>query len=411
MAGVADKARFFLEQAVPQLREFEDKEIFTRDEIRNLVRKRTDFEHRILAPGSKAPDFLAYADWERGLETLRARRCARLGIRQLTHQHAGVGRLGQIHERGVNRDPGSVHMWRSYLEHLSQQGAAKRWRRVATRAVRLHPQDAELWTLVGRRSAANGDMDGARAYFLRGCRFCTKSVFIWVEYARVEMEWLAKVESRGKGKKALAALRKEQSADDSDQIKLKDDSDESDDDDDGNMIPDREMAAAKALERQQAPKLVDEEAVEKLEKSPALGGAIPRAIFDIATKQKFFEATSAEAFFNMFSRFIFTVEPCADLIQHVLDTMMKSFERHPATWDCYIRQPLLPVQDFTTADFPRALRESLGRLTKGLEATDRKSELAGKTLSWVVSLLSKQGLDQSIETVLEMTKKKMESLL
>lgn len=30
MAAVADKARFYLERAVPQLREFEEKEIFTK---------------------------------------------------------------------------------------------------------------------------------------------------------------------------------------------------------------------------------------------------------------------------------------------------------------------------------------------------------------------------------------------
>jgi hypothetical protein len=30
MSGASDKARFFLEQAVPQLREFEEKKIFTR---------------------------------------------------------------------------------------------------------------------------------------------------------------------------------------------------------------------------------------------------------------------------------------------------------------------------------------------------------------------------------------------
>jgi hypothetical protein len=30
MAAIADKARFYLERAVPQLREFEEKEIFTK---------------------------------------------------------------------------------------------------------------------------------------------------------------------------------------------------------------------------------------------------------------------------------------------------------------------------------------------------------------------------------------------
>ena len=30
MSGASDKARFYLEQAVPQLREFEEKKIFTK---------------------------------------------------------------------------------------------------------------------------------------------------------------------------------------------------------------------------------------------------------------------------------------------------------------------------------------------------------------------------------------------
>lgn len=30
MAGVSDKARFYLERAAPELREFEDKEIFSK---------------------------------------------------------------------------------------------------------------------------------------------------------------------------------------------------------------------------------------------------------------------------------------------------------------------------------------------------------------------------------------------
>lgn len=37
MAAVADKARFYLERAVPQLREFEEKEIFTKVNLPSSV--------------------------------------------------------------------------------------------------------------------------------------------------------------------------------------------------------------------------------------------------------------------------------------------------------------------------------------------------------------------------------------
>ncbi|KFX96786.1 hypothetical protein V490_03140 [Pseudogymnoascus sp. VKM F-3557] len=55
MAGASDKVRFYMEQAVPQLREFEEKKIFTKDEIRSLVKKRSDFEHLLLARGCPPP--------------------------------------------------------------------------------------------------------------------------------------------------------------------------------------------------------------------------------------------------------------------------------------------------------------------------------------------------------------------
>lgn len=375
-----------------------------------MVRKRTDFEHRVLSPGSRAPDFLAYAEWEARLESLRARRCARMGVRQLTHQHAAPARLSQLHERGVARDPGSVELWRSYLAHLARIGAAKRWRRVAARALRLHPQDAALWTLAGRRAAANGDMDGARAYFMRGCRFC-RGVEVWAEYARVEMEWLARVEARGKGRKAVAAVRAEQTVDEGDQIMLKDGEDDDDtegSEDGGDMIPDADRLAYKELERKSLrPKIADEDAVKKLEKSPALGGAIPRAIFDIARKQPFFSAASAETFFNLFAGFTTQVESCPGLIQHIVDAIIEAYPSHPAVWDCRVRQPLVLVDPAGPA-LPGALRESLARLRQGMVATDNKAGLAARTVAWIQPMLERDDLDEAIRTVLEHTKKKME---
>ena len=45
MAGASDKARFYLEQYVPELQEYERKHIFSRDEITAVTSKRSDFEH------------------------------------------------------------------------------------------------------------------------------------------------------------------------------------------------------------------------------------------------------------------------------------------------------------------------------------------------------------------------------
>ncbi|EON98463.1 putative u3 small nucleolar rna-associated protein 6 protein [Phaeoacremonium minimum UCRPA7] len=401
MANVAEKARFYLERSVPQLREFEEKEIFSKDEIRTLVQKRSEFEHIVLGPGSKPADFQAYIAWELSLEALRAKRCRRLKIKHAT-SHAGQAKVFNIYERAVFRHPGSVTLWRQYLDYAADVKATRRWRKIVTRALRLHPMDAGLWAMAARRAARNGDMDNARSLFMRGCRFCNTEPVLWIEYARSEMEWLGRMEGK-KGTKALAAARSAETEEEDDIIRLNDDSEDEDDDDgDDVLIPD--LAAA---DGKKAKKVFNEEAVKKLEKSPALDGAIPRAIFEVSKKQPFFGPEAAEAFFNLFSLFT-DVGAQAKLIQFVLDSMAEMYPNHAATCSCLVRHPLVGV-DVSTAAFPKALRESLARIKVQTEATEDRELFTAKTVGWIDPILAKEDLDSALRTVLEHTKRKLES--
>ena len=107
MAGASDKARFYLEQSVPELREWERREIFTKvglrprfsnklsladsvaqDEIASIARKRSDFEHTLNARGSHPSDYARYVDYEMNLDLLRRKRVKRLGIKTTAHYWA-----------------------------------------------------------------------------------------------------------------------------------------------------------------------------------------------------------------------------------------------------------------------------------------------------------------------------------
>ncbi|KAK7736138.1 U3 snoRNP protein [Cytospora paraplurivora] len=406
MAGVADKARFHLERAVPQLREFEEKEIFSKEEIRTIVQKRTEYEHLVLGPGCKPHHFQSYIAWELSLEKLRSKRCIRKKIKHST-SHASNARVFNIYERAVFRHPGSLALWKEYLDYAARVKATKRWRKIMTRALRLHPLDAELWTRAGRRAATDGDMEGARGMFMRGCRFCNTTVDLWIEYARVEMEWLAKLERKKGGKKGLAGARAEEAVDEGDVLRFDEDDEEEDEfGDDDEILPDP-LVEEQNKKAKEAKKVFTEEAVNKLAKSPALEGAIPRAIFDIARKQSFFGAPAGEAFFDVFASFT-SVSAQATLIQHVLDVLVEGWPKHPATGGCLIRQPLVGV-DVTTVEFPRALREVLARINTHIATTDNKPKLAAKTTAWIERMIKDDELDENIRTVLEHTKAKLES--
>lgn len=370
--------------------------------------KRSDFEHLVLAPGARPEDFLAYAAWEQSLEALRAKRARRLQCQHTSKPYASQARTVGIFERAVTRHPGSVALWRAYLGFVAGIRATRRWRRVMARALRMHPREPALWVLAGGRSAALGDMGAARGYFMRGCRFCAagEGMRVWLEYARCEMDWLQKMEAKARKMEGGAtaatawdAVKASEAEQEGDVIALDDgESDEEDDDSNGLLLPDPEKSPHKTL---------DAQAVQQIRKSPAMEGAIPLAIFEVARKQSAFQASTAEAFFDVFAPFT-SVSSQGKMLQTVLDTMQQRFAREPSTWSVLVRRTMVGV-DLLTAAFPRALREALALVREGMEKTDDKVAFATKVVDWMNSILGVKGLDQDIKKVLELTKAGLEA--
>lgn len=248
---------------------------------------------------------------------------------------------------------------------------------------------------------------------MRGCRFCNSSADLWVEYARVEMEWLARMEKKHKpsagGKKGHEGSLAAHAVQEGDVIMFDKDSDDDEfgDGGDGDVILPDPLDDSENKQAKDARKVFEEEALKKLENSPALEGAIPKAIFDVARKQPLWSAPAGETFFNMFAEFT-TVSAQPATIQHVLDALTEDFPAHPSTCSCLIRQPLIGVY-VTTVEFPQALREVLARIKAQMETTEDKTLLATKTAAWINPLLAKKDLDQSLRKVLQHTSSKLES--
>lgn len=271
--------------------------------------------------------------------------------------------------------------------------------------------DVGLWVLAGRRAASDGDMEGARGFFMRGCRFCNKTEELWVEYARVEMEWLAKVERKNKGgKKGHEGSMAVHAVQEGDVMMFDEDDDEDEFGDGGDgdvIIPEDPLVDIRGKKAKEAQAAFEEESLKKLEKSPALEGAIPKAIIDVSGKQPFWGASAGESFFDMFAEFT-KVSAQPSIMQHLLDAMTEMFPKHPSTCSCVIRQPLVGV-NVATAEFPRALREVLARIKVQTAATENKAELATKTVVWIEPILANEELEESLRTVLEHTKRKLQN--
>ncbi|TVY24651.1 U3 small nucleolar RNA-associated protein [Lachnellula hyalina] len=401
MSGPSDKARFHMEQAVPQLQEFKEKKIFTDEEIRTLVKKRSDFEHKICGRGSTPVDFARYAAWEMSLEHLRLKRCKRLRIKG-SSTFSGQARIYKIFDRGTERHKYDVALWMSYLECAREAKATQKFKTILTSAIRLHPTIPDFWLYAARWALqSEADMNGARSYMQRGTRFCIRSKELWIEYAKLEMIYLAKIAARRK----ILGLDADESEEEDEEMENANADPAFDIQADVISIPDfnGNSLRPKMMEGVK----VDSEANKDPMTTPALNGAIPLAIFDAARKQPFFCASAAGDFFDMFATFT-QVRCLPKILQHVLDSMTEAYDADPFTCNCYVRQPFVGL-DPNSPKFPGALGVALDRLKESTEKTKDKKELAKKTRAWIEPILKVNELDPGIQTVLKHTLRKLDS--
>ncbi|KAI6857983.1 hypothetical protein KC338_g6556 [Hortaea werneckii] len=385
MAGASDKARFYLEQYVPELQEYERKQIFTREEISAIASKRSDFEHILNARGSKPADYARYATYEINLDSLRKKRCKRLGIKGVKG-YSGQRTVFFILDRGTKKFPGDMGLWMQYIQFCQKEKANKKLAKVFTSVLRLKPRDWGLWVLAAKWYAEQqGDMTTARSYMQRGLRFCKDKKELWLEYCKLEMVYLAK----------LAARRKILGLDEERKIQ-----EEIQEDDNMISLPavtaaDFEPDASKGVEE------VNEGALKRLENAPALTGAIPLAIFDASMNEFKNNPDIAEAFFDLALTFD-AVPSTPKVLQHILTRLRETASDSAALVICEARLHLLGV-DATSPSFPAALGKTLGAIKTGQASLPEKSKpaLAEKTVAMLLPYLEKQDeMDEDVKTVL-----------
>lgn len=71
---MADTVAYHMERMLPELEDLEKRELFTRDEIKEIVRQRRDFEYLMKRHSALKQDFLRYVDYETQLESVRKAR-------------------------------------------------------------------------------------------------------------------------------------------------------------------------------------------------------------------------------------------------------------------------------------------------------------------------------------------------
>jgi U3 small nucleolar RNA-associated protein 6 len=135
--AMTETLEFRLEQSLPELQDLVHKELFTQDEVKAIIQKRTQYEHTLLRRNAKKADFLRYTEYEMNLEALRKKRQKRSSNapsisfsnsekpgRKTISDYAGPKRIGNIFKRATTRFH-DIGLWLAYIEFSKLQGSPK----------------------------------------------------------------------------------------------------------------------------------------------------------------------------------------------------------------------------------------------------------------------------------------------
>jgi U3 small nucleolar RNA-associated protein 6 len=393
MSGASDKARFYLEQTVPELKEYERKKIFTTDEITAIAKKRSDFEHKINARGSAPTDYVRYAEFEINVDALRRKRVKRLNIKLPAHN--AQRRIFFVFDRGTRKFPGDVGLWMQSIDFAKRQKAYKKLTQILTNALRLHPVKSELWTWAAQFAMEeNGDMTEARSYMQRGLRFCKNSRSLWLEYAKLELIYIAKIAAR----RRILGI-------DEEQAKTAPETQEDDFDADVMRLP--ALTAEDIAPTSATHEDIDEAALKTLDSTPAMTGAIPMAVFDAAMSQFVNDPALGLDFYVLIAEF--DQLPC---LRRVLEHVDNHMQSHAAqcwqTHVCHIRCAIDGV-NLSSSEFPAAIGTLVEQLKRCLAEGREISIVAGSLLPWLLGLLELEELDPALRRVLQSQRQSLQA--
>ena len=190
-----------LERSVDELEDLQVRGIFSREEIRKIVRMRTDFEYRLQARAPDKLDFLRYIKYEYNLDQLRRKRRRRIAGDSAggaaMSDFAGERRIHFIFSRALKKFQGDLPLWNQYIDFAMRGKSHGRLSKIFPEALRLHPKCADLW-IKGAvwEYRHNQNIATARTYMQRAIRLNAAAHSLWVEYFRLELDYVRRVRAR-----------------------------------------------------------------------------------------------------------------------------------------------------------------------------------------------------------------------
>lgn len=149
---MGDKVEQRLEKYVPTFEQLIKLEIFTRQEVKDIIKQRRSFEYSLQSKSATLETYLNYIKYESAVMELTEQRKSEKGIDSNQRLLSDIDWPKNIHSifRNAIRHFGqsSLQVWKLYFDFCLANHAFKDLSQSFAQCLRLHRQDPELWILA-----------------------------------------------------------------------------------------------------------------------------------------------------------------------------------------------------------------------------------------------------------------------
>ncbi|XP_037068531.1 U3 small nucleolar RNA-associated protein 6 homolog [Pollicipes pollicipes] len=188
-----------LEESLPELEQLERVQLFTKEEVRSVIKKRKEFEYRLQRKRKAKEDFTRYIEYERSLLQLIWKRRQRLGYKhkQADIDHKIVTRISQLYRIACIRFSDDVSLFLAHVAFCRQMRQLAQGSRVFTRLLRTHGHRPDVWEAAALYEMDdNNSPETARQLMLRALRLHPESTALWTAHFRLELGYAALLRRR-----------------------------------------------------------------------------------------------------------------------------------------------------------------------------------------------------------------------
>ncbi|KAJ1822778.1 U3 snoRNP protein [Coemansia sp. RSA 2675] len=407
---MAEVVQYHLEQMVGELEDLERCKLFTKPELKSIVKKRTKFEYGLRRRRVASADFLRYIEYEINVDALRRKRKHRKTRKsqpaKRTLSDYSIGRrIVSIFERALTRHPNDVALWLQYIAFVkssdhSEDGEAssRALSKIYAAAITKHPYEARLWIMAAEHELdASSNGGAARLLLQRALRVNPKDRALWIEYFRLELLLVEKIKAR---RRVLGIDNTEEEEEDTGLIALPALDEEKEFD---QRVEDQAMAKYAAV--QAAELSAEQRAALATPGNAYLQGAVAIIVFEQAVRAVPDDWQFRQQFVSVLKRFPDT----HNIRQRVLDSIAADFAgcAEARSFLCVAHLSLVSSSSPELVDALREAVASYGQALGALDTPEMWAEYVGFLVKWRDVSLGEESLSAYFAALLKRAAKQV----